>query len=281
MTDAPLDTTVAIEAPEQIRFRFRLAGPAQRAVAHAIDLGVIALVFIGIVFVLGMVNAPIGGLLGNPEAVGKAQMGVVLVVLFTLQWGYFALFEAFRRGQTPGKIAMSLRVVKTGGEPLGFVDAALRNLLRSADLMPFGYAAGFVCMLVDPRFRRLGDLVAGTMVVVEDRLRVATPLQIYPPTEQEAATLPSRVVLDADELRTVEMFLRRASELGPALATELAASVAQALGRKHGVYSPDPVRLLALLYLRATAPLRAGAPAGAAAASGPRTAGPSHVTGVA
>src|SRR4029079_1116727 len=123
--------------------------------------------------------------------------------------------------------------------------------VRGADLMPFGYVVGVITMLIDPKFRRLGDLVAGTMVIVEDRVRVILPLYILPPTADELRTLPSRVVLDAEEMRTIEMFLRRVPELGVALAHELCATVAPALGRKHGVSSPDPIRTLALLYLRA------------------------------
>jgi len=260
VTDAAIDTTVAIEAPEQIRFRYRLAGPSLRAVAHLVDLVIIGFI-LGAAALIGAIFA-IPFLLGGTEGADKTMTGVILLVVFTLQWGYFTLFEALRNGQTPGKAMFSLRVVKDGGEPIGLVDATLRNLVRAADLLPVGYLAGVVSMLIDPRFRRLGDLVAGTMVVVEDRLTVATPLYVMPPTPDEARTLPMRVVLDADELRAIEAFLRRAIELGPELSAELAATVAAGLARRHGYWHSDPVRLLALLYLRASEPLRL---AGAAA----------------
>jgi uncharacterized RDD family membrane protein YckC len=268
--DQPLDTTVAIEAPEQIRFRHRLAGPAQRAMAHLIDLLIIGMALFVIAVLVGLIVASAAPLAGA-DGLGKASIGVILVAVFGLQWGYFALFEGLWHGRTPGKAALSLRVVKNGGEPIGFVDGVLRNLLRAADWMPFGYAAAVVTMFVDPRFRRLGDLVAGTMVVVEDRLRVAVPLYIHPPTPDEARMLPPRVVLDGDELRAIELFLRRAAELGPALAAELASSVAPALARKYGYRHPDPIRLLALLYLRATAQTVFRAPSAAApgASGGP------------
>jgi uncharacterized RDD family membrane protein YckC len=263
-SDAPLDTTVAIEAPEQICFHHRLAGPAQRGMAHLIDLALIALLLVLfavlVVLALGpqMEGAPpVEGGRDVGEGVAKAGAGIGLVLLFVLQWWYFVLFEARWRGQTPGKRLLSLRVVKSGGEPIGFVDALLRNLLRSADLLPFGYAVGLVAMLLDGRFRRLGDLAAGTIVIVEDRVRVDTRLAIAPPTPQEQSMLPARVVLVGDELRTLELFLRRKPLLGAELSAELAAPVAQSLGRKHGAWHPDPVRLLELLYLRATAPLPA------------------------
>jgi uncharacterized RDD family membrane protein YckC len=225
----------------------------QRGMAHAIDLLVIAGVIVGAVLVLMLASAPFAAWLSSPEALEKAGAGLLLLIAFVLQWGYFALFEAFAGGQTPGKRLLGLRVLEAGGEPITFVDAVLRNLLRAADLLPFGYAAGLASMLIDARFRRLGDLVAGTIVIVEDRARVTEPLSIAPPTEEEAQHLPARVVLDADELRAVETFLRRAPMLGAALATALANPIAGPLARRYGAKHRDPVRLLALLYLVATA----------------------------
>jgi uncharacterized RDD family membrane protein YckC len=253
-TNEPIDTVVAIEAPEQIRFRYRLAGPAQRGIAHLVDLLVIVALLAVTVLLTMLLSAPFASWVQQPGALERAGKGLFLLGLFLAQWGYFALFEAFAHGQTPGKRLLSLRVLEIGGEPITFVDAVLRNLLRAADLLPFGYAAGLTSMLLDSRFRRLGDLAAGTIVVVEDRARVAVPIYIHPPTPEEAQHLPARVVLDADELRAIEMFLRRAPTLGGPLATALATSVAEAIGKRHGASHRDPVRLLALLYLRATAP---------------------------
>ncbi len=252
--EEPIDTVMAVEAPEQIRFRLRLAGPFQRGAAHVVDLLIIVVLLAALAIALLLMSAPFATWLQRPEALERAGTGVFLLALFMVQWGYFALFESLASGQTPGKRLFGLRVLRTGGEPITFADAVLRTVLRAADLLPFGYAAGIACMLVDPCFRRLGDLAAGTLVVAEDRTRVAVPLVIIPPTRDEAVDLPPRVVLDADELRTLEAFLRRAPSLGAALATSLAAIVAEPLARKHAARHRDPVRLLALLYHRATAP---------------------------
>lgn len=262
-TEEPIDTVVAIEAPEQIRFRHRLAGPMQRGIAHLIDLLLIALLLFAAMIGLMIASAPFASVMQSPEGIDKATTGIFLVGLFAAQWGYFTLFEAIANGQTPGKRLLGLRVLEAGGEPITFADAVLRNLLRAADILPFGYAAGVVTMLLDAKFRRLGDLVAGTIVVVEDRAKVAVPIYIFPATPEESAHLPAHVTLDVDELRAIEMFLRRAPSLGAPLAIALATPIAGPLGRKHGASHTDPVRLLALLYLRANAsstlPLRAGA----------------------
>lgn len=259
MTNPPIDTVVSVEVPELIRFRYRLAGPAQRAVAHGADLALLVVIAAVIWAATGLVTMPVAYFLGDTRGVANARTGLLLLCLFFLQWGYFTVFEALWHGQTPGKRALGLRVVKVGGEPIGFIDAALRNLLRSADGLPFGYALGVLVQSFDPQFRRLGDLVAGTMVVVEDRASVAEPVLISPPTVAELSVLPAHAVLSPEEFRAIETFLRRVSALGPALAAEIASSVAPALAKKYGFpyTDTDPVRLLGLLYLRA-GPVRKG-----------------------
>src|SRR4029079_7777418 len=100
--------------------------------------------------------------------------------------------------RSPGKRALSLRVVKEGGYPIGFIDSVLRNLLRGADFLPIGYLIGLFAMAADARFRRLGDRVAGTMVVVEERSRVAAPLTLAPPpTPAELDGIRTRAPLRA------------------------------------------------------------------------------------
>ena len=111
MNDAAIDTTVAIEAPEQIRFRYRLAGPSLRAAAHLVDLLIIALIFAGIVIVASLLSLPFA--LSGEQGAERAATGVVLLTVFALQWGYFTLFEALRAGRTPGKSWLSLRVIKS------------------------------------------------------------------------------------------------------------------------------------------------------------------------
>jgi uncharacterized RDD family membrane protein YckC len=115
--------------------------------------------------------------MSGSQAVG----GVVMVLAFVLEWGYYVLFETIAGGRTIGKRALGLRVVKEGGYPIGFIDSVLRNLLRGADILPFFYVVGLFAMAGDSRFRRIGDRVAGTLVVVEEKSRAAAPLTILPP----------------------------------------------------------------------------------------------------
>lgn len=271
--EEPLDTSVAIETPEHIVFRYRIAGPARRLLAYLVDLVVCyggALLLCVLILVAAFGSGAVG------DAVDSAQelsTGIVLLILFAAQWLYFVAWEA-TRGRTPGKMAAGLRVVTTSGRPIGFGPAALRNVLRAADALPMGYAVGVAAMALSPRFQRLGDLVAGTMVIVPDRPGAAAIIRLWPPAQpRELAELPEEVRLDAEERNALEMFLRRRGTLGPAREHELASMIAAPLAERFGVRLPDPARTLALLYDRAANAGRIDGPPSSREAGGARGAG--------
>ncbi len=244
----PIDTTAEIETPEHLRFHYPIAGPARRAMAYLIDLVIRG----GVLFVFALV-AGVGGIAVG-DAVGEASPGILLLIFFLLDWGYFVLFEMVWNGRSPGKRAMDLRVVTVHGHPLRLADSFLRNLLRAADMLPWGYAVGGVVAARDARFSRLGDMVAGTMVIVEERRAVAAAIRIEPPpTDKELRSLPQRLPLSGDELEAIDLFLRRRERLGPAREDELAQMVAPIFARRMGVRYKDATRFLMLLHFRANA----------------------------
>jgi uncharacterized RDD family membrane protein YckC len=256
----PLDTDVTIEAPEHIVFRHAVAGPGRRALAQLIDL----VVCYGLAIVLSVIAilafAGFAGFRGAFSNVAGASIGAILVVMFAAQWLYSFLWEGLT-GRSPGKMALELRVVMVSGRPIGFGAAALRNVLRAADVLPGGYLVGLVAMALNRRFQRLGDLVAGTMVIVAARPSKAAPLALWPPpAPAELARLPEQVPLDVDERLAIELFLRRRVTLGPARAEELATVLVGPLERRFGFRLPDASRTLALLYDRAVNAGRSEAP---------------------
>jgi uncharacterized RDD family membrane protein YckC len=260
----PLDTTVEIETPEHVRFRYQIAGPAKRAGAYLIDLVVRAT----IVFIIGLL-ASISLAVG--DAIAQASMGLMLFVAFVVEWVYYVLLETLWSGRSVGKRVFALRVVTEGGHPLRFFDSVLRNLLRAADFLPFAYALGLVVMGRDPRFRRLGDLVGGTIVIAEARATVAGPLRLDPPpSPAELRPLPQRLPLSGDELDAIELFLRRAGKLSRAREVELAEIVAPVFARRLGVRYKDAPRFLGLLHYRAHEHRASSSPALPAAFPNPR-----------
>lgn len=240
-----LDTVVAIETPEHVVFRWQVAGPARRALAHAIDLLLCygALVLVGVVVLL----AELGAATSHLAALRGLATGVLLVALFLVQWVYFATWEALR-GTTPGKRALGLRVVAEDGRPLDARAAILRNLLRAADLLPTAYLLGALACVTSPRFQRLGDRVAGTLVVVDGRRTRGRALVVAPPGAEEVARLPLPDRLRLDEHEAIELLLRRAPRLGPARTRELAEILATPLARAAGGEAADPVRFLEVAY---------------------------------
>jgi len=273
----PLDTTVEIETPEHVRFRYHVAGPAKRAAAYLVDLAVrgVIVVFVGLLAMIGF---------AVDSALSHASMGLMLLVAFVVEWIYYVLLETLWSGRTVGKRVFALRVVTEGGHPLRFTDSLLRNLLRAADFLPFGYAIGVVVMGRDPRFRRLGDLVAGTIVIAEARAVVAGPLHLDPPPSlAELRPLPQRLPLSGDELDAIELFLRRAGKLSRAREVELAEMVAPVFARRLGVRYKDAPRFLGVLHYRAHEHRSSsmGAPPGAPLVGAPSSAPkPPRTTGV-
>jgi uncharacterized RDD family membrane protein YckC len=238
-----VDTTETVETPERIRFRVRLAGPGQRAAALSIDLVLQAMLAAIVTAVFTLLSTVVGGY----------STGVMLLGLFALNWFYGVATETAFSGRTPGKMAMELRVLRTDGSAARFPDLVVRNLVRAADFLPFGFALGVLTMMVDPKLRRLGDLAAGTIVVAEDRTRLLRSIRIDPPvSEEERQALPARVHLTPEEREALEAFLVRRPRLNALRAEELAAHFGPALSAREGVVAPTWERVLTLAYARAT-----------------------------
>jgi uncharacterized RDD family membrane protein YckC len=239
-----LDTTAQVETPEHIRFEHPLAGPTRRALAYLIDLLIRLAVLLVVWLVVRLVDVAAG--------LDGMSAGALYVFFFVLDWFYYVLFETIWSGRSPGKRALKLRVVGQDGHSLTVLDSVLRNLLRAADFLPLGYAVGLVVMGCDPMFRRLGDMVAGTVVVVENPGRLGERLTLHPaPTATELDALPLRPAVSREELEAIELLLRRRGTLAPLREAELAEMIAPLLAERLGASYQDPVRFLGLIYARA------------------------------
>ncbi len=157
---------LSIETPEQVALEFPVAGIGSRFVAllldHIIQFGTLFLLFL----VVAAMSAAAGDR-GMEKLAGKWFIAGIIFLVFLILWGYFALFEALWHGQTPGKRAMKLRVIKDAGRQITLFEALARNLLRFVDYLPSLYLVGVITMLANRRNKRLGDLSAGTLVVHE------------------------------------------------------------------------------------------------------------------
>jgi uncharacterized RDD family membrane protein YckC len=192
-----LDTLQSVELAEGVEIRLRMAGPMLRAGAYLIDLTIRAAILMVGGFLISFAGIAIGD---------KVARGLMLLAWFLMDWLYPVVFEAGKRGATPGKRALGLRVVQASGSPITFGQAVVRNFLRFIDSMPFfTYAFGLTSCLASKRFQRLGDLAAGT-VVIYDRIPASPVIAAPPPL----SPLPLPVGLTADEIRALALFRERA-----------------------------------------------------------------------
>lgn len=158
-----IETRAVLDTPEGVQLTFQLAGPGLRLGAYLIDFTIRAVIAFTAYIVLSI--AGIG--------IGEVAQASFYILLFLLEWFYGSVFEWLWSGRTPGKRAMRIRVIKDGGYPIGFSEAVMRNFLRAADaLFVILYSIGMTVMMASPRMKRIGDYLAGTMVVVDQGERI-------------------------------------------------------------------------------------------------------------
>jgi uncharacterized RDD family membrane protein YckC len=216
------DDRISIPTPEGIELELVLAGLGSRLVAALIDFVIKGAVLLAL--------SVIGGAVGGDK--GGFFAAFVIVASFLVFFGYDVAFETLAAGRTPGKRVAGLRVVRLGGEPVGFVASAVRNLLRLVDSLPGIYAVGAVCILVSRRNQRLGDLAAGTLVVRERRAPLPGVVSIpdFAAADRFAAWDVSGVT--PFELVTVRRFLERRFDLDPTARGRLGWELAERLRPK-------------------------------------------------
>lgn len=225
-----------VETPEHVLLDYEIAGVGSRTLAAIADWSVLTVWTIALVSVFGQLN---------PGGVSWIT-ALVVFLYFTSLWGYFTLFEGLRNGQTPGKRWLGIRVVRDTGHAVTFGAAAARNLLRVADFLPMAYLLGGLFVALHPRGKRLGDIVAGT-VVVRDRPVVHQVIEREPidTADLEAAGVPE---LSDEEFH----FLRGYAERGPTLPAEVRARLAGRLTERLAPRYPNrpegPEEFLATLY---------------------------------
>ncbi|MCI0361463.1 MAG: RDD family protein [Planctomycetaceae bacterium] len=220
----PIDSIVQVVTPENIAFEYRIAGPFRRLPALLIDNALVAAIELGIFLVLGITL----GWLSPGLAVSVALLGK-----FILDWFYGGFFETFMNGQTPGKMVCSLRVLTDQGQPINGLQAVLRNLIRTADIL---LGVGLIVMAMNRRYQRLGDLVCGTIVVVEDRQWLTGVAKLDDPRAiQLAAYLPPNFVVSKSMAKALATYVERRRFFSIPRRREVAKHLAEPLLERFGL----------------------------------------------
>jgi len=229
------DERVRIETPEQVALELPIAGIGSRFLAVAIDTLLQIALAIGTVLALGY------GARMLPDAVPRffTLLGpaAAILVLFCIYWGYFAFFEIIWSGRTPGKRLAHVRVVKESGRAMTAYDAIARNVLRAVDFLPVMYGVGVLVMMLNRQSRRIGDYVAGT-IVVHDRRARAAPLPRAPVRAVDISA-EKLAQMGEDELSLIEAYLQRRDDLDPLVRDNMRDQIAARIVRRTGV-RPQP-----------------------------------------
>lgn len=144
---------LTIVTPEHVHIRLEPAGAGSRFLAILID-SIIALA----------IGTTIGSIGARFMPLGMA-MAFFITVQFLVTWSWHLFFEVRRQGRTPGKRMLRIRVVDARGLPVSLYQSLVRNITRVLDFAPAFYGVGAVVTLLSPAHRRLGDIVADTIVV--------------------------------------------------------------------------------------------------------------------
>ena len=219
---------LTIETPEQIPLEFPLAGIGSRFLAIALDTLIQVLGFLMIVFVAEILLPTAARF--TPRALTWAA-AIFFLCVFILYSGYYALFEVFWNGQTPGKRLVRLRVISDSGRPITVYEAVVRNLLRIIDQLPGLYVVGIISVFLTARNKRLGDIVAGTVVVHEKAMQDSQP-DFFAAAASTA--LSSGLQITAEELELIERFLQRRYDLSPEVRRQSAEQIAGRLRARLG-----------------------------------------------
>jgi uncharacterized RDD family membrane protein YckC len=213
------DSSFQVNTPENVALEYPLAGIGSRFLASLADHLLIA----GIILVVNLVAVFAFFIAFQKKfqsSSGESNwlywiLAILGIITFAIQYGYFIFFEILWNGQTPGKRAVRLRVVRTNGLPLSAGEALIRNIVRIVDSLPMAYGVGLVVMFIDSQSRRLGDLAAGTLVIREQASVSLSSLVPARGIQADGADLPeiSLERLSAAERSLIADFLRRRDTL--------------------------------------------------------------------
>ncbi|MDQ0231149.1 RDD family protein [Metabacillus malikii] len=161
---------IDIKTPEFVSLQFQSAGLGSRAAAFIIDQ--ILLSIANILIVIGFLLLIYGFSslsFYSYELMFSIPFAIMLIVLFILNWAYYVVLEYFSGGKTVGKRIVGIRVIQDNGHSITLLSSFIRNLLRIIDSLPAYYLLGMFMVFFHSKNKRLGDLVAGTIVVHERR----------------------------------------------------------------------------------------------------------------
>jgi len=205
-----LDTRRAIETPEGVEIQLRVAGPFVRGYAAILDILIMMSIAMALSFALAFF--------------GKIGNAILIIFMFVLYWFYPVLSEIYLNGATFGKKAFNIKVLHDDGTEVSWQASIIRNILRYVDFLPFGYCFGFICIISNSDFKRLGDFTAGTIVVYTDK-------ELRSDDIPRKSPLMPNWPLSTDEQLAMMDFAERLKMLSPQRQNELSEILTELTGK--------------------------------------------------
>jgi uncharacterized RDD family membrane protein YckC len=232
-----VERSVTVRTPEAIAFYYELAGLGSRFLALFVDTIIQGAAFVALV-IIGSLGARRAASLATALHVSQKNLestvvAVAILLAFCLFYGYFIVFEQYWNGQTPGKRALGIRVVRDGGYPVELAGSTIRNLVRIIEFTLGFYFISVISMLLSSENKRLGDYAAGTIVVRDRAFEVRDPSSwLRPGADDQSAAQGEIVGISHDERAVVDRYMARRHTLDPGSARAAAATIAAALRPK-------------------------------------------------
>lgn len=235
-----IDLTAVITTPENIQFAYRIAGPFRRLPALLLDFAIRG----GVLFLFAFLFSLLG--IALPFSGGMITL-LVLLLYFSLDWFYGLFFESAWNGQTPGKWLTKIRVISVDGRPINAYQATVRNFLRLADFAPMvslnvlfdgappiqlipTFLVALISMSLTARFQRVGDLAAGTMVVVNEASWVPYNIKLEDPRVASLSDfIPASFRMSSTLAKAIALYAERRDRISVGRRNELASHLAKPL----------------------------------------------------
>jgi uncharacterized RDD family membrane protein YckC len=261
-----------IDTPELVSIEMPIAGIGSRFIAIVVDYLILIVGGFVLTLIMIVVIAAVHVFANWSE---NWIVAFIFILVFLANWGYFALFETFWNGRTPGKRAAKIRVIHRSGRAISFLEALARNLVRFVDYLPGFYAVGAIAIFLSKQNQRLGDMVAGTLVVHDRDVdtphwgemanrtfnvadtpkwgeignRTITAATFAPPMPANSPMAPphlsvvlptpSLAKLSGSDLQVLEGFFARRLDMELTVRAALAQKIATALCAKSGLVIPE------------------------------------------
>lgn len=223
---------LTIETAENIFLKYDTATVGSRSAAALIDYILIFVIILGLNALINVFAR------WGSETINSYFVALFYILLGSLSWGYFVINEMVLNGSSIGKLALHLQVIKDDGSSIDIVDSLARNFLRYIDLLPGTYLVGIAAMMLNAQSKRLGDYVAGTVVI----RTLAAPLDVLQleenPYDETIKNNPNISAITAQEYLLMRDYLIKRDTLPEYTSYTLARKLSIRIAQKLGVEPP-------------------------------------------